>query len=418
MKTAIIGSGIAGVSAAYHLDKAGHETTIFEKANYFGGHTDTHTFDINGESINVDSGFIVFAKEYYPHFSQMLEELGISSKPTEMSFSASNPVTGLVYNATDINKLFCQRKNILNPKFYRMITDIIRFYQSADKILAHYDETATASEYFKQHRFSKIFQEDHIYPMIGALWSTPPGLVKHYPIRFLVEYMQGHGMMNLWNRPEWQVLQNGSFEYQQKLKKQLRHCSWRLNCGVTNIIREDDRVLIHSASAEPEYFDSVIIACHSDQAKMILQKPSTAERDILSAIGFEANTVTIHTDNSIMPNNRLAWASWNTHVSTDPSATCSATYWMNALQGLDTKTDIFVSLNENRHINSKNILKKRHYHHPSYTVKSVAARRRLSEINGKNRTAYAGAYWGWAFHEDGARSGFEAAQLLIQEYAN
>ena len=418
MKVAIVGSGIAGVSTAFNLDKAGHQTTIFEKANYFGGHTDTHQFDLNGEMVNIDSGFIVFAREFYPHFSNMLNELGIDSKSTEMSFSASNTVTGLVYSASNLNKLFCQRKNLLSPTFYRMILDIVRFYQSGNKILLNADNSLTANDYFIINHYSKTFREDNIYPMISALWSTPVALVKFYPIRYLVEYMQAHGMMQLSNRPVWQVLNNGSFEYQQKLKEQLKQCTWRLNCGVSNIIREEDRVLIHSVSAEPEYFDAVVMACHADQAHISLQKPSAAERDILTAIGFENNDVTIHTDESLMPANPLAWASWNTWVSSDKNARCSATYWMNELQGLDNSTNFFVSLNEAREIDSAKILKKRHYQHPSYTPKSVAARKRLSEINGQNRTAYAGAYWGWAFHEDGARTGYEAAHILMERYSN
>ena len=418
MKVAIVGSGIAGVSTAFNLDKAGHQTTIFEKANYFGGHTDTHQFDLNGEMVNIDSGFIVFAREFYPHFSNMLNELSIDSKSTEMSFSASNTVTGLVYNASNLNKLFCQRKNLLSPTFYRMILDIVRFYQSGNKILLNADNSLTANDYFIKNHYSKTFREDHIYPMISALWSTPVALVKFYPIRYLVEYMQAHGMMQLSNRPVWQVLNNGSFEYQQKLKEQLKQCTWRLNCGVSNIIREEDRVLIHSVSAEPEYFDAVVMACHADQAHISLQKPSAAERDILTAIGFENNDVTIHTDESLMPANPLAWASWNTWVSSDRNARCSATYWMNELQGLDNSTNFFVSLNEAREIDSTKILKKRHYQHPSYTPKSVAARKRLSEINGQNRTAFAGAYWGWAFHEDGARTGYEAAHILMERYSN
>ena len=418
MNIAIVGSGIAGVSAAFHLNKAGHQTTLFEKANYFGGHTDTHQFDIDGETINIDSGFIVFARQFYPHFSAMLDELGIESKPTEMSFSASNTATGLVYNATNLNKLFCQRKNLFKPSFYRMIIDIIRFYQSANNILAHYDDNISADDYFKRKHYSTIFQENHIYPMVSALWSTPTRLVKHYPIRYLVEYMQAHGMMQLSNRPLWQVLQNGSFEYQQKLKQQLTHCTWRLNCGVTTVIREEDHVLIHTTSTEPEYFDAVILACHADQAHLILQKPSASERDILSAINFIENDVTIHTDEQIMPKNPQTWASWNTWITPNLDARCSATYWMNELQKLNCSTNFFVSLNESRSINPEKILKKRHYKHPSYTAKSVAARKRLNEINGHNRTAFAGAYWGWAFHEDGARTGYEAAHILMEKYNN
>lgn len=416
MRVAIIGSGIAGLSCAYHLDKAQHETVIFEKNNYFGGHTDTHQFSIDQQTVRVDSGFIVFAREYYPYFSAMLDELNISSKPTDMSFSCVNQKRNILYSATDFNTLFCQRRNIINPRFYQMLFDIVRFYRSAESILKNCSENLNCHDYFTQHHYSQSFKENHIYPMISALWSTPVAIVKKYPIRYLVEYMQAHGMTQLTNRPIWQVLQNGSNEYVEKLSRYLKKSEWRLNCGVTNIIRENNRVLIHATRQEPEYFDAVVLACHSDQAKMLLQKPSTTEHDILSAIGFEPNEIIIHSDSNIMPKNRLAWASWNTHASDNDLLPCTATYWMNNLQGLDIDTNIFVSLNEKRNIDPEKILAKRHYHHPSYTVAGVQARKRLNEINGVNRTAYAGAYWGWAFHEDGARTGYQAAQVLMEQY--
>jgi predicted NAD/FAD-binding protein len=416
MKVAIIGSGIAGLSCAYHLDKSGHETTIFEKNNYFGGHTDTHSLEIGDQTVAIDSGFIVFAREFYPNFCTMLDELGINSKPTDMSFSCSNAETNIIYSATNLDTLFAQRKNLLSISFYRMLFDLVRFYRSADAILNNVDNTLTCGEFFKQKHYSKSFQDNHIFPMISALWSTPVGLVKKYPIRYLVEYMQAHGMMKLFNRPTWQVLTNGSNEYIEKLKSHLQHSTWKLNCGVTNVIREQDRVLIHSSSSENEYFDAVVMACHSDQAKIILHKPSSTENEILSAIGFEPNEVTVHTDESIMPALKKTWASWNSHASINPAQPCTATYWMNSLQGLDIQQDVFVSLNETRNIASEKILAKRSYHHPSYTAKSVEARLRIDEINGQNRTAYAGAYWGWAFHEDGARTGLNAAKAIIENY--
>jgi len=418
MKVAIIGSGIAGLSSAFHLDKAGHQCTIFEKANYFGGHTDTNQLDIDGKKINIDSGFIVFAREYYPYFHSMLDELEISSKATKMSFSANNEDSGLTYNATNLNKLFCQRKNLVSLRFYRMIFDIIRFYQSANQIINYCDNSLTTEEYFKQKRYSNTFLKNHIYPMISALWSTPTSLVKQFPIKFLVEYLSAHGMMNLWSRPSWQVLNNGSFEYINTLKHQLQNTQWHLNCGVTNVIRDNEKVLIHTTRKEPEQFDSVVMACHADQAKIILQKPSKNEAEILGAIGFEQNDITIHTDENMMPKEKLAWASWNTRVSEDLNNKCSATYWMNELQGLQCSTNVFVSLNEKRVIAKDKILSRKQYFHPTYTVESVNARKRISEINGQQRTAYAGAYWGWAFHEDGARTGYEAASLLMEKYTD
>ncbi len=385
---------------------------VYEKNNYLGGHTDTHSLNIAGQTINIDSGFIVFTRAQYPCFSAMLDDLGIASKPTNMSFSVVNENSGTHYNATDLNRLFCQRSNLIKPRFYQMIADIIRFYKSAPAVLKSTDELTTVKAYLQQHRYSTVFMRDHLFPMIGALWSAAPATVEQFPIRYLVEYMHSHGMMNLWKRPQWRTLTNGSNEYVARLKTSLGNTEFRVNCGVSNVIRETDRVLIHANSCEPEYFDAVIFANHSDQARMLLQKPSKDENEILSAIPFQKNDIIIHTDPTIMPDNRRAWASWNARVTATQQAHCCATYWMNSLQGLTLDQDVFVSLNENQPIEQSKVLHKRTYHHPVYTASSVAARRKLTLINGKNRSFYVGAYWGWGFHEDGACSAVEAVSLL------
>lgn len=411
-KVAIIGSGIAGLSCAFHLHRD-YKVTVFEKNDYLGGHTDTHTFDIDGEATNIDSGFIIFSPEHYPNFCQMIDKLGIASKKTDMSFSVVNEQTGLEYNPTNLNKLFCQRSNIVNPSFYRMLFDILRFYQCAPAILKHNDDTQTVKQYLLQHNYSNHFVQNHLFPMVSALWSATPERVEQYPIRYLVEFMQNHGLLKILNRAKWRVIQNGSFQYINAIK-QLANCDFRINCKVMNIVRNKEKVTIHSANNTPEEFDAVFITAHSNQAAVLLNEPSKAERSILHAIPFQKNNVVIHTDESIMSHNKNSWASWNTRVPKTEQTICTATYWMNSLQALDKQSNIFVSLNPYQKIDKNKILKTRIYHHPVYTPQSVAARKRLHEINNQQRTFYAGAFWGWGFHEDGARTAAQAVELFKQ----
>lgn len=420
-KIAIIGAGIGGLSTAYHLNRD-YAVTIFDKENYFGGHTDTHSLQIEGQSVRIDSGFIIFCPEFYPHFSAMLDNLGVASKPTDMSFSAHNQTTGLVYNATSLNKLFCQRRNLINPRFYRMLFDLIRFYSRAEKVLKTDDVSLTVKQFLEQNHYGEGFAQDHLYPMISALWSATPERVEQFPIRHLVEFFRDHGLLKLVSRPQWKVLENGSASYVEALQAHLK-CDWRRNTKVTAVKRNQDGVTITSESYEDipnnEDFDAVVFATHSDQALTMIQQPSKTETEVLSAIQFERNHVVVHTDEDIMHPNQQSWASWNTEVPAADNAQaqtcCTANYWMNSLQGLSLKTNVFTTLNSNHRINPSKILAERHYAHPIFTATSVAAQRKKALIDGKNRSYFVGAYWGWGFHEDGARSGYHVSQLIREQ---
>ena len=419
MKIAIIGSGISGLSCAYHLD-SDNDIVVYEKNNYIGGHTDTHSACIDEEVVNIDSGFIIFCRELYPNFCAMLDTLKVESKPTNMSFGVHDQANNFMYNTTTLNSLFCQRKNLLKLKIYRMTLDIIRFYNSASSVLKSNDYETSVGSYLKKHRYSRTFKEDHLFPMLGALWSMPPQLIHFFPIHYLVEFMHSHGLMNIWQRPHWEVLKDGSNGYITALKQHLKNTDFRVNCGVSNVIRDEKGVLIHSTSHEAERFDAVIFATHADQAKIILQKPSKAESEVLGNIPFERNDVIMHTDESIMPPIRGAWSSWNVHFERNKqepqSQHYNLTYWMNSLQNLKVNKNVFVSLNEKRPITQQSILKTTTYHHPKYNAKSVNARKRLNEINGKHNTFYVGAYWAWGFHEDGARTAIDAVKLLRKQF--
>ncbi|NND81606.1 MAG: FAD-dependent oxidoreductase [Gammaproteobacteria bacterium] len=410
---AIVGGGIAGLSAAFHLQSR-FRVTLFEAQSKLGGHTDTHEFDIDGAVRAVDSGFIVFCRRYYPHFSAMLEQLAVPSQATTMSFSAHNLHSGVMYNATSLNRLFCQRRNLVSPRFYRMLLDLVRFYTRAPAVLKTDDHQTSVADYLRQHHYSTAFSDDHLLPMISALWSATPQRVAEFPIRHLVEFLHNHGMMNLWQRPDWEVVKGGSERYVDALREQL-DCHLQTGSEVRRIERQPEGVQLET-DAHQSRFDAVVIATHADQALILLADPSPAEQSILSAIPFESNHVLVHQDESVMPPLKSAWACWNTEVPNDvhPQSQycCTAHYWMNELQGLEMAENVFVSLNSRDQIDASKVLAERHYSHPIFSAQSVTAIRQLPEINGRQRTAYAGAFWGWGFHEDGARSGWQAAQQI------
>lgn len=412
-RIAIVGAGISGLSTAFHLHKE-YEITVFEKENYFGGHTDTHELTIDSENVRIDSGFIIFCPEYYPNFCSMLEQLKVEHQNTDMSFSAYNRMSGIVYNATNPNKLFCQRSNLFNRKFYRMIFDILRFYHTARNVLKSNDKKTTVSEYLQQKKYSQAFIDDHLLPMISALWSATPERVADFPIYHLVDFFSRHGLMQILNRPQWKVLKNGSDSYVKALRKQL-DVTWKSGSAVTSISRTD-KVSIATELGDSEQFDAVVLALHADQALSILADPTNEERDILSKIPFEKNHVVVHTDESIMHPNRQSWASWNTEVPNDfdqnTQRVCTANYWMNSLQNLSLKSNVFTSLNSHYKIDHSKILIERIYYHPIFTASSVAAQQKKHQIDGQHATFYTGAYWGWGFHEDGARSAADISQLI------
>lgn len=412
-RLAIIGSGISGLSTAFHLHNE-YEITVFEKESYFGGHTDTHELMIDGKPANIDSGFIIFCPEYYPQFCNMLEQLGVESQATDMSFSAYNKKSNVIYNATNPNKLFCQRRNLLNPSFYRMIFDILRFYNTATNVLKINDTQTTVAEYLKQKRYGKGFINNHLLPMVSALWSATPERVKEFPIHHLVDFFNRHGLMQILNRPQWQVIKNGSSSYVNILREQL-NVTWRSSAAVTKVVRGDDVTVVTDDGVE-QSFDAVVFALHADNALEILEQPSADEQAILGAISFEKNHVVVHTDESIMHPNKLSWASWNTEVPNDfdvnTQRVCTANYWMNSLQNLDLDTNIFTSLNSQHRIDADKIFIERTYYHPVFTTDSVAAQKKKHLIDGQQASYFVGAYWGWGFHEDGARSAAEITQLI------
>jgi predicted NAD/FAD-binding protein len=409
-RIAIVGSGIAGAGSAWLLSRQ-HHVTVYEAEARFGGHTDTHDLQLDGRHYAVDTGFIVFNDRHYPLLTRLFNELGVPSQSTVMSFGIRHEGSGLEYNATDLDRLFVQRRNLFKPRFLRMVYDITRFYREAPALLDGKGVGPTLGEYLEQHRYGAGFIEDHLVPMTSALWSSPSRQVLSFPARYLVQFMANHQMLSLGDRHPWRVVTGGSSRYHEKLRAATR-ADWRMATPVTSIRRDAEGVTVVTPAGEARH-DHVVFACHSDQALAILGPAATpAEREVLGAIRYQANETVLHTDSSILPRDRRAWASWMGHVPATPGADCTVSYIMNLLQGIDSPTDFIVSLNMTQRIQPERILRRRQYQHPVYTPESVAAQARHGEISGRNHSSYAGAYWGWGFHEDGLRSAVRVAEGL------
>ncbi|WP_413975625.1 NAD(P)/FAD-dependent oxidoreductase [Stenotrophomonas acidaminiphila] len=409
MRIAVVGSGIAGLASAWLLSQA-HEVVLFEAADYLGGHTHTHDVSVGGRQYAVDTGFIVHNPDHYPLLTRLLQALDVPTQPTTMSFSVHNGRSGLEYNATSLDALFCQRRNLLSPRFLGMVRDLFRFYRQAPALLDGEGPGPGLGDWLQANGYGAAFRDEHLVPMASALWSSPPRQILQFPARYLVQFMANHQMLQVSGRPQWRVVRGGSARYVDALRAR-----WtvheRLSCPVLAVRRHGDRVSVDSAAGS-EAFDQVVLACHSDQALALLADASDNEQAILGAIGYQPNEVVLHTDASVLPRRRKAWAAWNAFVPGDGDAPCTVSYCMNLLQGLDAPEPLVVTLNRSEAIDPARVLRRLVYQHPVYTPQSVAAQQRRAVIQGQNRTWFAGAYWGWGFHEDGMRSAVDVAAGL------
>ena len=411
MKVAIIGSGIAGNVVAHRLH-ADHDITVFEAAAHIGGHTHTHTVEFDGERHEIDTGFIVYNDWTYPNFIALLTELGVESQPSAMSFSVRNEASGLEYNGTTLNTLFAQRRNLLRPSFHRMIRDILRFNREAPALLAAMNELPLG-EYLAAGRYSPQFTNDYLIPMGAAIWSTDPARMLAFPARYFVQFFHNHCMLSVDQRPQWHAICGGSARYVEKLVAPFRQ-RIRLNCPIESVRRLPDGVLVKPRGADTERYDQVFFASHSDQALALLTDATALEKSILGAIPYQANEAVLHTDTSLLPRARRAWAAWNYHVVNTTEGGATLTYNMNILQTLRSRHTFCVTLNHSAHIAPGKIIQRITYHHPLYTPAGVAAQARQHEINGVNRSYFCGAYWRYGFHEDGVVSALNALKHFEQ----
>ncbi|MGD8860470.1 MAG: FAD-dependent oxidoreductase [Myxococcales bacterium] len=411
MRIAIIGSGISGLTAAHHLHRD-HELTVFEASDWVGGHAHTVDVEVGGRRVAVDTGFVVFNHRTYPTFIGMLEELGVPFQHSDMSFSVSGSGTDVEYAAAQgaLLSLLGRARNAVDPGFWRMLRDIVRFNRKAPEMLPEIPDEMTLGEYLDGAGYSREFIDWHLLPMTAAVWSSGTGEARDFPLRTLVQFFDNHGFLQLRGRPRWLTVTGGSRAYVEALTRPLSD-RIRLSTPVRSVSRDADGVTV-ATDAGAERFDRVIVAVHSDQALSLLTDPSPQEREILGGIPYTKNEVVLHTDPVLMPKHRRAWASWNYHLDGGPAGVPTVTYWMNRLHGFVTPEALFVTLNRGDAIDPSRVLRRFEYAHPLFSVDALHAQRRREEIDGQRGTHYCGAYWGYGFHEDGARSGLSVAAAI------
>ncbi len=413
MRIAIVGTGIAGLGAAHRLH-AQHELTLFEASGYVGGHTATVNVEAAGGTWAVDTGFIVFNEWTYPNFCALLQELGVASQRSDMSFSLRCERSGLEYNGTSMNAVFAQRRNLLRPYFLRMLTEILRFNATAVATVEKDDHSLTLAEFLRRHHYSEQFIRLYIVPMGRAIWSASAASMLAFPARLFVDFFDRHGFLSVNNRPQWQAICGGSRNYVTRLAAPFRQ-RIRLKTAVAGIQRQAGGIALRLTDGHVEHFDSVIMACHADQSLAMLADPTPQEREILTAFPYQENDVLLHTDARMLPRNRRARAAWNYHLLPEDQDRVAITYDMNTLMSLTAPTRFLVTINRNAHIDPRTVLREFTYHHPVYTPGAVRAQQRRAEISGVHNTFYCGAYWGAGFHEDGLVSGYRAAAEVAKQ---
>jgi len=408
MRIAIIGTGISGMTSAYLLSED-HEVVVFEANNYIGGHTNTVDISLNGQQFAVDTGFIVFNEKTYPNFVKLMKRLGVGWQKSVMSFSVQCEKTGLEFSPSTFNSLFIQRRNLLRPSFYRMLWDVTRFKRDSEALLQSDDYGLTLAGFLTGKGYSRAFIQHFIIPMGEAVWSADPVKFNEFPALYFAQFFKNHGFLNVKDQPQWLTIKGRSRQYIQPITQPYAD-QIRLHCPVASVRRHPDHVEIQPQNAMAEKFDQVVIATHSDQALSLLDDPTDTEKNILGVIPYQENQAVLHHDESLLPSKRAAWASWNYHIPQEDLGRVAVTYDMNILQSIGAPRELCVSLNLAKAIDPAKIFREMIYHHPAYNPESLAARHSHREINGVNRTYFAGAYWGYGFHEDGVASALEVCK--------
>ena len=411
-RIAVIGAGVSGLTAAWLLAEH-HDVQLFEAGGYAGGHTNTRMVEAGGQQWPINTGFIVFNNWTYPGFIRLMERLDVPFENSDMSFSVDVPAKGLQYNGTSLNTLFAQRRNLLNPPFLKMVREILRFNRQsrADLDARLLDDSETLGQYLDRNGFSRYFRDHYIVPMGAAIWSAPEIVLTQFPIRFFLQFFNNHGMLSVDERPQWRVISGGSAQYVQRMMARLGERT-HLDSPVERVTRHGDGVTVR-VNGDNLPFDQVILACHSDQALAILGDATDDETGILSAIAYQDNDVVLHTDSSVLPSNRRAWAAWNYHLPRQADQSVSVTYNMNILQNFHDAPETFcVTLNRSQDIDDSRVIERYTYSHPVFSLAGVAAQGRYQDIGNRNRTHFCGAYWFNGFHEDGVQSALRVTEAF------
>ena len=411
MKIAVIGSGISGLSAAYFLSKK-HKVDLFEKDDHFGGHS--YTIDAEYEKdkkISVDVGFIVFNYQTYPNLINFFKENKIDIEKSNMSFSVSVKDTSIEYCGNGLNGIFANKNNLFNIKFLKMFFDIVNFYKKSSN-LKNLDTTETLGNYLKKQNLSKFFIDYHLIPMVSAIWSMPPHESSTMPLKFFLNFFQNHGLFKLKNRPQWYTVKNRSRTYVNKILSKISGEYYK-NYKINKIKRESDNVKIYYGDRS-EFFDyeKIVLAIHADDALSLIDNPTKEENEILSTFNYKKNIAVLHTDENVMPKNKKVWSSWNSKIDSKNTANNSVTYWLNLLQNLNIKKNIFLTLNPFFKIDEKKIIKKIDFTHPYYDQETLVNQKKLSLIQNKRNILFCGSYFGYGFHEDGIKSSLEMMKYI------
>ncbi len=418
MKIAIIGTGISGLTAAYTLHKK-HDISVFESNNYIGGHTNTiqvHEKETN-RFIPVDTGFIVFNEKNYPNLCRLFNELGVESRESDMSFSVHCQQSGLEYNGTDLNRIFSQRRNLLNLPFLMMLRDILRFHEEGPAALdRNISDSISVDEFAKMNNYGHRFIENYLVPLGASLWSCPADKFRQFPMRFVLEFLDNHCMLQVENRPQWRTVTGGSQQYIKPMTAAFAE-RIQLNTRVKKVSRRAQYVLLQFADGSEQTFDEVILATHADQSLALVDDIDEEERNILEKFPYQDNEVVLHTDTTLLPKQKRAWASWNYRIPKDQGQHACLTYNMNMLQGIESDKTYCVSLNQNDDIDESTFIRKINYHHPVFLPGRDVAQKEQHKLIQRRGLSYCGAYWGYGFHEDGVRSALAVCSAFNLEIA-
>jgi predicted NAD/FAD-binding protein len=412
-KTAIIGTGIAGMGCGHFLHKHS-DLTFYEQNDYVGGHTNTVTVDEDSKPVYIDTGFMVFNYKTYPNLCRLFDEMNAPVKKTYMSFSVQHIPSGLEYSGSSVNHLFAQRKNIFSLRYIKMLNQIGRFNKESIKIL---DDPKYANyslgQYIKEFGFGEDMLWKYLVPMSSAVWSTPMEQMLDFPAVTLIRFFQNHGFLGLDTQHQWYTLENGSQSYREILIKPFKDQIY-VNLKATKVVRESGKVIVHASDGSQETFDRVIIAAHGDQALAMLDHPTAEEQRLLSNFKYQYNKAVLHTDKSIMPKAKLAWSSWNYRIQLqDGKLMPSTIYWMNSLQQVSDKKDYFVSINPHDNLDEKKIIKELDYEHPLFDVPAINAQAELHKLNETGPVYFCGSYFKYGFHEDAFVSAVALCSQLL-----